>query len=750
MSHKLNEVNLKVFLKNHCGFDGDLQVKKFPSGQSNPTYYLKIGAKELVLRKKPGGKLLPGAHQVGREYRVMKALHSVGFPVPRVIVHCTDTDVIGTEFFIMEFLEGRVHSRESAVGTAKDIKESVLSAVETIAKLHSIDPEKIGLGDYGKTKGYCSRQVNTWWRQYQAAKHKTIPEMDELADWLKSNIPPDVERASIVHGDYSMMNIMFHPTKNEVKAVLDWELSTLGHPLADLAYLCMVYSVPQYMVQGLYGELDLPSVMREEGLISHYCRIRGIQFPPSNWNFFKALGLFRLASIVQGVYARFLHGNASQASSELMEQMIQPLAEAGLKAARNSDSLSKMSLPVTLSPSAKGQDVLKRVKAFIEEHIKPNETAYFNYLKNAKDKWCVVPLVEELKAKAKAQGLWNLFLPDVSGLSNVDYSHIAEQLGKYVFASEVFNCSAPDTGNMEVLHLYGDAYQKAKWLKPLLEGEIRSAFCMTEPAVASSDATNMELSISPDGDSYIVHGRKWWSSGAGDPRCKFGIVMGRTERSDSRGRHGLHSMIVVPFDTPGVKIIRPLTVFGHEDYPHGHMEIDFNNVRVPKRNLILGEGRGFEIAQGRLGPGRIHHCMRSIGVSERCLEMFVSRAAQRRTFGKRLIEHQVNQHHLARCRIEIDQARLLVLYTAHMIDMHGPKAARKQIAMIKVAAIETFKNVVDKTIQIYGGAGVSQDFPLAAWYAGARSLQIADGPDEVHLGLIAKMEIGDQMKKAKL
>lgn len=406
--------------------------------------------------------------------------------------------------------------------------------------------------------------------------------------------------------------------------------------------------------------------------------------------------------------------------------------------------------PLCISPSLKGQQILDKVRIFLKEEVVPREKDYYEYYQNAEDKWCVCPIIEELKAKAKAQGLWNLFLPGVSGLSNLDYAHIAEELGKYPISSEVMNCSAPDTGNMEVLYKYGDDWQKEKWLKPLLEGEIRSAFCMTEPAVASSDATNMELSITPEGDHYIVHGRKWWSSGAGHPKCTFGIVMGRTPSAKNRGRHQVHSMIIVPFDTPGVKIVRPLSVFGYLEYPHGHMEVEFNNVRVPKENLILGEGRGFEIAQGRLGPGRIHHCMRSIGLAERCVEYFLSRAAQRRAFGKRLIEHQVNQHHLAEIRIEIEQARLLVLKTATIIDQEGGKKARKLIAMIKVAAPRALKNAADRAIQIHGGAGVSQDFPLAAWFSIARTLQIADGPDEVHLSLIAKLEIMEQMRKAKL
>lgn len=384
------------------------------------------------------------------------------------------------------------------------------------------------------------------------------------------------------------------------------------------------------------------------------------------------------------------------------------------------------------------REVLGRLEAFMNENVYPNEQAFANEL-NSGDRWQPSRLVEELKAKAKAQGLWNLFLPDVSGLSNLEYAPLAETMGRVVWASEVFNCSAPDTGNMEVLHLYGTQAQKDRWLRPLLDGEIRSCFAMTEPDVASSDATNIRGSIKADGDSYIINGRKWWSTGAGDSRCRLAIFMGKTDESASK--HLQQSMVLVPMDAEGVKVERNLQVFGFDDAPNGHAEVSFTDVRVPKENLLLGEGRGFEIAQGRLGPGRVHHCMRLIGIAERSLELMCERAQSRVAFGKPVSDQGVVRQWIADARLAIDQARLLVLKTAWMMDTAGNKAARKEIAMIKAAVPRMALKVIDRAIQTHGGAGVSQDFPLAQFWIYARSLRLADGPDEVHLESIAKMEL---------
>lgn len=393
--------------------------------------------------------------------------------------------------------------------------------------------------------------------------------------------------------------------------------------------------------------------------------------------------------------------------------------------------------------SPKVKALISKLESFMEENVYPGEKLFEEQLNAQETRWAAVPpIMEELKAKAKQEGLWNLFLPDReygAGLSNLEYAPLCEIMGRSIIAPEVFNCNAPDTGNMEVLARYGSDEQKEKWLKPLLNGEIRSCFSMTEPDTASSDATNISCSIVRDGDEYIVNGRKWWSSGAGDPRCKIAIVMGKT--NPDAPRHEQQSMILVPLDTPGVKIERMLPVFGYDDAPHGHAEITYENVRVPAENMIWGEGKGFAIAQGRLGPGRIHHCMRLIGAAERALELLCKRIQNRVPFGKPLAEQGVIRQWVAESRIEIEQARLLTLKAAYMMDTVGNKAAKKEIAMIKAVAPRMALAVIDRAIQAFGAAGVSDDFPLARLWANARTLRLADGPDEVHLDQIARLEM---------
>jgi acyl-CoA dehydrogenase len=393
-------------------------------------------------------------------------------------------------------------------------------------------------------------------------------------------------------------------------------------------------------------------------------------------------------------------------------------------------------------PTSRALDLAKRLTAFMEEHVYPAEALFERQLGEAKDRWRELPITADLKAKAKAAKLWNLWLPKAhfdEGLSNLDYAPLCEIMGRSPIGPETFNCSAPDTGNMETLILYGSEPQKQSWLPSLMDGEIRSCFAMTEPDVASSDATNIRTDIRRDGDSYIISGRKWWTTGAPDSRAKILIVMGRTD--PGAPAHKQQSMVLVPMDTPGVKVVRPLSVFGYDDAPHGHAEVLFENVRVPASNILLGEGRGFEIAQGRLGPGRIHHCMRTIGLAERALETLCQRALTRTAFGKPLADQGVTRHWIAESRMEIDQARLLTLHAAKMIDEVGTKAARAEIAMIKVVAPNMAQKVVDRAIQICGAGGLSQDFHLAYAYARARSIRILDGPDEVHRETVAKLEL---------
>ncbi|HEX7956586.1 MAG TPA: acyl-CoA dehydrogenase family protein [Pyrinomonadaceae bacterium] len=395
-----------------------------------------------------------------------------------------------------------------------------------------------------------------------------------------------------------------------------------------------------------------------------------------------------------------------------------------------------------LQVSPRAKEIYGRLRDFMEAHVYPNEGRFHEQVSQG-DRWRPTAVMEELKARARAEGLWNLFLPESeygAGLTNLEYAPMAELMGRSPhFAPEVFNCSAPDTGNMEVLVRYGSAEQKECWLRPLLAGEIRSCFAMTEPEVASSDATNIRASIRREGDEYVVDGRKWWTSGAGDPRCKVAVFMGKTDPAAEK--HRQQSMILVPMDAPGVRVRRLLTVYGYDHAPHGHAEVTFEGVRVPASNIILGEGRGFEIAQGRLGPGRIHHCMRLIGMAERALEAMCRRVSRRTAFGRPLAAQGTVRADIARSRTEIEQARLLTLKAATLMDTVGNKAARREIAMIKVVAPNVALAVLDRAVQAHGGAGVSEDFPLAAMWANARTLRLADGPDEVHLESIARMEL---------
>ena len=397
--------------------------------------------------------------------------------------------------------------------------------------------------------------------------------------------------------------------------------------------------------------------------------------------------------------------------------------------------------------SPKVKQLREQVDAFMQEHVFPAEPVFHQQV-NEGDRWQPTAIVEELKEKARAAGLWNLFLPESelgAGLTNLEYAPLAELMGRSGLASEAFNCSAPDTGNMETIVRYGSEEHKEKWLKPLLAGEIRSCFGMTEPGVASSDATNMQANARREGDEWVINGRKWWTSGACDPRCKIMIFMGLT--NPDAPRHQQHSMILVPMDSPGLKVIRPLPVFGYDDAPHGHAEVVLENVRVPYSNVLLGEGRGFEIAQGRLGPGRIHHCMRSIGAAERALELMCRRSVEREAFGRKLAHLGGNIDLIAESRIEINQARLLTLNAAYMMDTVGNKVARSEIAQIKVVAPNIALRVIDRAIQMHGGAGVSEDTPLAHMYAMQRTLRLADGPDEVHRAAIGKMELGQYMPR---
>ncbi|XP_077164824.1 acyl-CoA dehydrogenase family member 10 isoform X2 [Paroedura picta] len=751
---------------------GPLLLRQFNHGQSNPTYYVRFGDRHLVLRKKPPGKLLPSAHAVEREYRVLKALADAGIPVPKVISLCEDSSILGTPFYLMEYCTGRIFKDPSLPGLEPSQRQEIYAAMNRVlCQIHSVDIKAAGLEDYGRQDCYLQRQVQIWSKQFRATETHPIPAMERLMQWLPSHLPAS-QRLSVVHGDFRLDNLVFHPDRPEVVSVLDWELSTLGDPLSDVAYNCLVHHLPSHssILKGLSDcDLSLLGIPSPEEYVLLYCDQMGLA-PIENWNFYMAFSFFRVAAILQGVYKRSLTGQASSATAERSGRQAELMAELSWDFATKEGFRVFKGLPVprrsyatgphsSLAPAAKShlvispeglpghvQELYRKLERFMNGHVYPAEQTLRDH-QAAQSRWTPHPLMEELKDRAKAEGLWNLFIPAESdpdtkygaGLTNAEYAHLCELMGTSLYAPEIFNCSAPDTGNMEVLIRYGTEAQKERWLQPLLEAKIRSCFAMTEPQVASSDATNIEASITEGRGTYVLNGRKWWISGSLDPRCQLCIFMGKTD--PTAPRHKQQSMLLVPMDTPGITVTRPLTVYGLDDAPAGHGEITFENVCVPQENILLGPGRGFEIAQGRLGPGRIHHCMRLIGYAERALSLMKERVTSRRAFGKPLAEQGTIRAAIAESRVEIEQARLLVLKAAHLMDVVGNKEAALEIAMIKVVAPNMALRVIDRAIQAFGAAGLSNDYPLAQFFAWARSLRLADGPDEVHRAAIAKMEL---------
>ncbi|XP_075754847.1 acyl-CoA dehydrogenase family member 10 isoform X1 [Pelodiscus sinensis] len=768
---------------------GPLIVRQFSHGQSNPTYYIKFGDRHLVLRKKPPGKLLPSAHAVEREYRILKALAEAGVPVPKVLALCEDSSIIGTPFYLMEYCTGHIYKDPSLPGLEPGQRRAIYIAMnKVLCKIHSVDLKAAGLEDYGKHGNYVQRQVQTWTKQYRATETHAIPAMERLIEWLPLHLPTS-QKTTVVHGDFRLDNLIFHPEGPEVLAVLDWELSTLGDPISDVAYNCMAHYLPSHfdLLKGLREcdviQLGIPTA---EEYFRMYCE--HMQIPPiENWNFYMAFSFFRVAAILQGVYKRSLTGQASSATAESGGKQAERMAnlawnfatKEGFRVFKEFPDAKPLARPystctqpeafprrnyVTMAPSSpahtskahlilspndlprRAQDLYHKLKKFMDVSVYPAEQVLRDH-QVSQTRWTPHPLIEELKDKAKSEGLWNLFLPLENdpemkygaGLTNQEYAHLCELMGTSLYAPEIFNCSAPDTGNMEVLVRYGTEEQKERWLQPLLDGKVRSCFAMTEPQVASSDATNIEASIIEEKGFYILNGHKWWISGALDPRCQLCVFMGKTDPEAQR--HKQQSMLLVPMDTPGITVTRPLSVFGEEDPPAGHGEILFENVQVPKENILLGPGRGFEIAQGRLGPGRIHHCMRLIGYSERALALMKGRVTSRVAFGKPLAEQGTILEDIAKSRAEIEQARLLVLKAALLMDTVGNKTAALEIAMIKMAVPLMALRVIDRAIQAFGAAGLSNDYPLAQFFAWARALRLADGPDEVHRTAVAKLEL---------
>eukprot|EP00484_Ammonia_sp_Unknown_P005928 CAMPEP_0197073608 /NCGR_PEP_ID=MMETSP1384-20130603/210689_1 /TAXON_ID=29189 /ORGANISM="Ammonia sp." /LENGTH=837 /DNA_ID=CAMNT_0042512447 /DNA_START=588 /DNA_END=3102 /DNA_ORIENTATION=+ len=777
---------------------GTLNIHQFSFGQSNPTYLLECDNRKFVLRKKPDGKLLPSAHAIDREYRVLSALQNTRVPVPKTYHYCTDTSIIGTEFYIYKFIPGRVFKSGSLPSLTATQRHAVYNEYcRVIAAIHSVNIKELNLTDFGGSGRYLAKHKNTdnkktsnvniydhcsrlraiWNSQFQRAQ---TPEVEHMpltkqfhAEINKYQMRDDNTIETLVHGDYHFGNLIWHKTEIRILAVLDWELSTIGNPMNDVATCALnwYYHAPQTLsakrqrdiqyvdlFRGVFGvdckSLGIPT---EFEFLSAYIQkldiesevIKKMQFPMQDWNYYVALQLHRYIGVFQGIYKRNVIGTASNPSRLQIIPLNEYLAERGLYALKQVDIFEQSLvtsgwsnediLPLCLQPfkakfSDRFYDTYRELTYFMDAYIYPTEKKHQRWLKHnehLKFKQ-VFPGFARLKSKAKELGLWNMYLH----LTNFEYAACCELLGtSLVLAPEATNCDAPNVPNVYILQKYGTPEQKAKWLQPILDGEMTSCYTMTEPDVASSDARNIKCSITKTGDGrhYIINGRKWWTTGASHPNCKFTILMGMLDQKQT--------MLIVPMNADGVRIERRLTCFGYDD---GHCQVVFDRVKLLAEDALLGkEGNGFEIAQWRLSPARVHHCMRFIGLSERSMQLMKNRAVSRTAFRKTLSEFTSVQQDIADSRMQLEGARLLVLQTADMMDKRGIKDydTRQYISMIKTAVCNAGCEIIDRAIQIYGGLGVSQDTQLPYFYVLVRCLRIGDGPDAVHHRVVAKIEL---------
>jgi acyl-CoA dehydrogenase len=804
-----------------------IKIEQFQAGQSNPTYLIVCDSGKYVLRKAPHGILLKGAHNVTREARIMQNIKNSNktCPIPSIYAIEEDEAILGARFFVMEFVEGYIYRNPRLPDQSHTQRRATYYDLATVlATVHNTNLNSVlnlvGSVPEGKTD-FCRRQIRIWSQQFTQSSDdiKSLTQMQSLLSWLNANLPNSTDdfALSVVHGDFRLDNIIFGD--GGPKAVLDWELAGIGDSNADLAYCCLGYYLPEVGVLSSFalGGRAASSVLPEgipsmEEFIAVYKAQLGSErgklvpaITSPEWTFYLCLGLYRIASICAGVYSRALQGNASRGKKALeFKDIVPKLADLGLSLIHSNrlkptklhstrNAVADLQAPVHGEISDTAKLIISKLRSFLDEVVIPLEAKITNHSNSAVGvwpsrgrKWEINPHLDKARAEAQRRGLWNLWmtkhtaeqlmkshptwpwdrlLPHSVGLSHIDYAHIAMETGRSLYGADACNCMAPDTGNMEIFAHFGTRQQREQWLLPLLEGRIRSCFGMTEPLVASSDPTQLQATATKTEHGWELNGKKWWTTGACDPRCAVCIVVAVTGGPEDPA-HSRHSFLLVPMDQPGVTVVRPLHVFGYDDAPGGHAETQFCSVKIGFDMIIGREGFGFALAQSRLGPGRLHHCCRLLGHCERAMQEVVRRGTQRQAFGKYLLDLGSNSEKLALNRVYVRQAQLAALDAALELDIHDKVVGNEQehgskiksklssravqaLAVCKISCPRAAQQCLDLAIQIHGGGGLSADHPLAQMWAAARTLRLVDGPDEVHLLALSRAEKKKQLSEIK-